>query len=118
MDAELESRLEAFRAHCDAVMVAHWERSGYTKHSTAPTHELDVGEKWAKIFAIEYGRRGRIVAFIALNDFENKTIGVVKKGGIYKPASYKLPAKHSRGNLFLPNFGNCMDNAGNVNYMR
>jgi hypothetical protein len=42
-------------------------------------------------------------AFCAREDFESKTLGKVRAGDILKPASYKAPAKHARGNLFDPN---------------
>lgn len=45
-------------------------------------------------------RRGSAYAFIALRDNQTNALGVVKRGDVMKPASWKVPAKHARGNLF------------------
>ena len=37
--------------------------------------------------------------FVSMEDGENKGVPV-KKGDLLKPASWKAPAKHSRGNIF------------------
>lgn len=42
-------------------------------------------------------------AFIAREDFESKALGKVRAGDILKPATWKAPAKHARGNLFDAN---------------
>lgn len=44
--------------------------------------------------------RSRIFAFIARQDNETKALGQVKAGDVLKPANYKAPAKHARGNIF------------------
>ena len=46
------------------------------------------------------GRRTSVFAFIAAEDSTTKGLGVVKQGDVLKPASYKKPAKHARGNIF------------------
>lgn len=39
-------------------------------------------------------------AFVAKEDGETKNLGLVRKGDVLKPASWKGPARHARGNLF------------------
>lgn len=41
-----------------------------------------------------------VFAFIAAKDVSTKSLGDVKQGDILKPATWKAPAKHARGNLF------------------
>lgn len=46
------------------------------------------------------GRSASIFAFVATEDSTTKGLGVVKRGDVLKPASFKAPAKHARGNIF------------------
>lgn len=39
-------------------------------------------------------------AFVAKSDGFNKQLGSWQKGDIFKPATFKAPAKHARGNIF------------------
>ena len=82
----------------------YWQKGGYT-HSPAPTRSVVLGPQWCKVYVVEHQHDGfsqktYIFAFIALKDFENKTLGVVRQGDIFKPASYEAPAKTARGNIF------------------
>lgn len=63
-----------------------------------------ISDKWARI---DRGREGKgyAYAFIALQDYTTKTLGNIVRGGIYKPASFKVPAKHARGNVFSADNG-------------
>ena len=45
-----------------------------------------------------------VYAFIALQDGHTKTLGTLKAGDIHKPAGFKAPAKHARGNVFEADF--------------
>ena len=44
--------------------------------------------------------RGSCVAFVAMVDNETKALGTVRAGDVMKSASWKVPAKHARGNIF------------------
>ena len=112
----LQERIEAFIKRADEVKAAAWEASKFT-HSAAPTHEVEYAQKWAKVYRVENGRRASIYAFIALEDFATKQLGVVKAGDIFRPATYKAPAKHKRGSVFQEDFGGCIGPSG-IAYLR
>lgn len=60
--------------------------------------------KWAKVITFEiYGEKEdhfSAHSFVALQDFETKFLGKVRRGQIFKAATWKAPAKHARGNVF------------------
>lgn len=58
-----------------------------------------VGTKLAKISYTSYGQCS-VHCFVAIADFQNKALGSVQQGQIFKPASWSAPARHSRGDLF------------------
>ena len=60
--------------------------------------EIEEGSKFIKV--VKVGRHQRCVyAFVAKSSFTTKTFGTVNAGEIYKPATYKAPAKHARGSI-------------------
>lgn len=46
------------------------------------------------------GKSTSIFCFIAAEDNTTKVLGVVKKGDVMKPATFRRPAKHARGNIY------------------
>jgi hypothetical protein len=76
-----ENRLNEFKAS-----------QGYTYFDRYDV-SIEILKRYIKVFANEIGgtpcgQRSRIVAFIDKNT-----------GDIFKPATYKAPAKHARGNI-------------------
>ena len=65
---------------------------------TIPTISTEETQKYIKVIALEPYKR--LICFIAKEDFSNKTLGNMEKGGIYKSANSKVPAKHKRGSIF------------------
>lgn len=59
---------------------------------------VEEGTKFIRV--IRTGLGASVFAFIAKSSFSNKSFGTVTAGDIYKPATYKAPAKHSRGSIF------------------
>ncbi len=116
----LMDAIVAFMAHCNVIQAEYWERNGYT-FGPAPTFKVEYADKWAKVYKVEKNNDGTerecIYAFVAMVDFANKTMGVVHAGGVYKPASYKLPAKHARGNVLHKDTWNCAGPNG-IAYLR
>ena len=101
---DLKQAIADFVKRADEVTAKYWEASKLT-YAAAPVHEVEYGEKWAKVYTMNEheGRRherGSIYCFIALCDFQTKMLGTIKTGDIHKAASYKAPAKHKRGNVF------------------
>lgn len=66
--------------------------------------KVDVieGQKFIKVVtAYENDDQHRSVyAFIAKYEGFTKALGEYKQGDVLKPASWKTPAKHARGNIF------------------
>ena len=70
----------------------HWDKN----YSYKPYTPLQVkkGQKYIKIID-----GSSVWGFVSLIEGVNKG-SLVLKGDLLKPASYKSPAKHSRGNIF------------------
>ena len=49
-----------------------------------------------------HGGQTAVHCFVAKEDFANKTVGAVRKGDLLYPASWRSPAKHTRGSVFEP----------------
>lgn len=65
---------------------------------------LDESTKYVRVWKCreseaKAGRRGSAYAFIAKVDNTTNALGNVKAGDVMKPASWKTPAKHARGNI-------------------
>lgn len=75
-----------------------------------------ISEKWCRIVK-QYTGSQSVYAFIALQTYSTKTLGTVQVGDIHRPASWKIPAKHARGNVFQEDFNNCAGPYG-VIYLR
>lgn len=119
--ATLEQRIELFLKAADSIAQDYWNRMKFT-FGAAPTHRADfISDKWVKIVNLEE-RNGvktvtSVYAFICLQDGQTKSLGTLKKGDIHKPATFKAPAKHARGNVFNEDFAKCLNEHGPV-YLR
>lgn len=84
----------------------------FIRISTGRMKENDDGEKVKDSFSCS------VYCFVAAADGHNRTLGSWKQGDIFKPASYKAPAKTPRGNIF--NDDNGLDCCGpyGVAYLR
>lgn len=73
---------------------------------------LSKGKKFIKVGMARQGERmGSSYAFIALEDSQTKTLGIVKKGDLLKAASFNSPAKNARGNI-LTDMNTALNNSG------
>ena len=99
--------LASFLATAQDILSEFWTKAGYT-HAPCPVLRLEKGTRYAAIYRDEY-RNGTLVsgsihAFVDLKGGPHK--GTINKpGDILKPASYKAPAKHARGNIFDADHG-------------
>jgi hypothetical protein len=64
------------------------------------TLEQEDGLKFVRIVSKNTGPGRSAWAFVAKDDGFNKQLGAWKKGDIFKPTSYKVAARHVRGNIF------------------
>lgn len=120
-NADLNTAIANFVTAADEVTAEYWTKQGFT-FSAPPRHRADfLSDKWVRVVTLEE-RKGEwvvasVYAFIALVDNTTKALGNVKAGDIHKAATFKAPAKHARGNVFAPNFRECLTSHGIV-YLR
>ena len=88
-----QSKLDSFLEAAQKKITDHYARE-YPNLDT-PQLTIGGGTKFKRIV-----KNGSAFAFVATVDGRNKTLGSWKAGDIFKPASWKAPAKHARGNIF------------------
>lgn len=99
-DAAFDTWLEGSQQIIDQ----HWKANGYT-FALAPVLKAHHGTRFIRIERCDrnlegvVSDRGSAYAFI---DMTGGSIGGVNhaRGSVLKPASWKVPAKHARGNIF------------------
>lgn len=109
-----EAALEGFRAAAEGIARAHFDRNDYT--FAIPVIEIAKGgRKYAKLIQTEDDpETGERRAYSSsVHSFVEKATG-----DIFKPASFKAPAKHARGNIYRDNGRNSMNDAAHVKYLR
>ena len=86
------SKFEMWLDEVNQKRKEHWDKN----YSYKPYTPLQVkkGQKYIKIID-----GSSVWGFVSLIEGVNKG-SLVLKGDLLKPASYKSPAKHSRGNIF------------------
>lgn len=94
---DFESKLNSWLEQWQAKINAQYETQ--YANLTPPTLEQERGSKFIRIVKRE-PHGGSASAFVALADGQTKALGTYKAGDIFKPAGYKGPAKHARGNIF------------------
>jgi hypothetical protein len=98
---EILTRLKSYKEKAKLTFFSHYEIV------------ITETPKYFKVFKKQIGHDGKgsnpaIVAFIDKNT-----------GDIYKPATYKVPAKHSRGNVHSPQNGaESLTQEGFVRYLK
>ena len=86
------SKFEMWLDEVNQKRKEHWDKN----YSYKPYSPLQVkkGQKYMKIID-----GSSVWGFVSMIEGVNKG-SLVLKGDLLKPASYKSPAKHSRGNIF------------------
>lgn len=107
----IDDAIETFREKMEARQQYHFDTT-YPDMKWKSKIILKKGSKFMKLFdnstLSKNGTSGGIKAFVNLNN-----------GQIYKPASYKIPAKHARGNVFADDNGvSSMDERGSIRYLK
>jgi hypothetical protein len=112
----------SFVAAIAALREAYRVQNQYTYCSAFGAIAGEEGQRFIKVYSTETDKEGKtrqsIYCFIALEDFSSKALGTVKKGDVMKPASWKAPAKHARGNVFNPDNGLTTCNSYGPGYLR
>lgn len=78
--------------------------------------DCDITVHYGQSYAKLTNNRG-VLAFVALKDNQTKNMGKVKEGEIFKPASFKTPARIARGSVYNEDMMSCV-NRGHVDYLR
>jgi hypothetical protein len=100
--------LQSFAAAVDALREKHRVECGFAFAARfgAIIAPIAPGSKFVRIMSTETPlsptekAKQSIYAFVAMVDSETKSLGTVKAGDVMKPATWKAPAKHARGNIF------------------
>lgn len=98
MTVDFDSRVEYFVKEL-TVMKRFHEVSTFGKSVNEPKYTIERGRKFVKIL----DSYRSVYCFVSISDNQTKKLGHVKRGDILKPASYRGPAKHARGNIFNDN---------------
>lgn len=107
----MQEQIDRFVEAADRLSAEYWQKMGYI-HSPAPTHQAEtLSDKWVRV-TVQNGTQRSVYAFICLKDYSTKTLGQLKAGDIHKAASWKIPAKHARGNIMDDKFVNCLTPQG------
>jgi len=108
---DIKPKIEEFIRVADRLVADYL--SAYSM--APPIHRADyISDKWVRVVTVENGRDSSVYAFICLKDYTTKTLGQLKTGDIHKPATFKVAAKHARGNVFDADFGKCLTPYGPV----
>lgn len=112
----------SFVAAVAALREAYRVENQYTFVTNMGAVAGEEGGRFVKVYSTETRPNGSVAksiyCFIALEDFETKGLGNVKKGDVLKPASYKAPAKHARGNVYDEKNGLGTCNSYGPGYLR
>lgn len=110
--AKFETALEAYRETVENTIREHFDRNGFT--FAVPHVEVKSrGKRFAKLAQYET-RDGERTGQTFVHSFVE-----IETGAIFKPASWKAPAKHSRGNIHSDDHGrHAISAQGHVHYLR
>jgi len=111
-NADFETALEAFRNTAETVIREHFDRMGFT--FGVPHVEIRSRDKrYVKLVRFDvHTSTGEIPQPCALSFVEIDT------GDIFKPATFKSPAEHPRGNIYTEDNGrSSMTATGDIFYL-
>lgn len=108
-----EEALEDFRATAEGVARTHFADNDYT--FAVPNVEIvKGGRKYIKLIRTESDpETGEVRGQTFVHSFVEVTTG-----DIFKPADFRAPAKHARGNIYRGNGADSMEPAGHIRYLR
>ena len=106
----LNERIENFLQLVNQNMHRYKRKNFPSTYSETPEdHQYviaDTGRKFLRIASTDRdGNLRSVYCFIALTDGNTKSMGSYSTGDIMKPATWKAPARHSRGSVFADDFG-------------
>ena len=113
MEADFTAALEAFRKTAEEIIRAHFADHGYT--FAVPNIEIAKGgRKFIKLLNTESSpETGENQGQTFVHSFVE-----VATGDIFKPASFKAPAKHARGSIYRNNGRDSMTERAHIRSLR
>lgn len=106
IEPSVEAAIESFRKLMEITLQKNYdtyENLGWEANVT-----MSKGSKYAKLFNASKDSGKQVLAFINMNN-----------GDILKPASFKIPAKHARGNIFDDDGGaQALSASGSIRYLK
>ena len=119
LEDELSKLIDEVVCHINQCVKKHWEDHKHSIESLPQCYAEITSKKWCRIVQ-KFGEDDSInkaYAFICLQDGETAALGKLRKGDLHKAAKWNSPAKKAYGNIYMPEFGNCITANGLV-YMR
>jgi len=87
--------LDAWIVQCQEIMRKYWEKQQYTHVPIPIIVRGNMGSRYCVIWVNDekkdQERHSRIYAFVE-----------IATGDVFKPATWRAPAKHARGNIYEP----------------
>lgn len=103
--ADFETALAGFRSIAEATVLAYYAKMEYTHEVPGVEIVASRGKRYAKLIQLPCGS---VHSFVELTT-----------GDIFKPASFKAPAKHARGNIYDADNGlSSLSEQGSIVYLR
>ena len=95
-----DTRFDSWLKACQEIV-----DRGYDKYENLdpPVLSAQHGQKFIKIVRQSADPKCHdrsVHAFVVLEDSHTKTLGTLHRGDVLKPATWKTPARHARGNIF------------------
>jgi hypothetical protein len=113
---QFDTAFDSWLAGSQQIIDKHWEDAKYT-HALPPVLKAFRGSRFIRIERCDRGLDGIVTVRGSAHAFIDITGGMIggvnhARGSVLKPASWKAPAKHARGNIFdnsngLSNIGWC-----------
>jgi hypothetical protein len=110
---EFDEALEDFRATAEGILRDHFARNDFT--FAIPNIEIAKGgRKYRKLIRTESNvDTGEPQGQRCVHSFVE-----IATGNILKPASFKAPAKHARGNIYRGNGADALTDSAHVRYLK
>ena len=96
-----EEVVQLWLAVCQRMINEHY--ADHFPNLPFPSFDTQAGSRYIRVVSCHPDSQDVVFAFIVREDFETKTMGALKKGDVLKPATWKAPAKHARGNIYNTN---------------
>lgn len=122
IDTGMNIELDELVKVINGIKKAHYDSSNYPESLREYVRWERLSSKWVKVIVCGTNIEGKVIdrsvyCFVSLMDYTTKVLGVVRRGDIHKPASWKIPAKHARGNVYSAESWKCLGPYG-VQYLR